>query len=304
MVVAVVLTYAAPAGMLEACVASVLRADGIEHVIVVDNGAAASARLATVDDSRLDVVVTGRNLGYAGGMNVGIGHALALGAAHVLLLNDDLLVEADVVAPLLAAMSDPRVGGVQPKLLLAGSDPPLINSMGVELGRDGAGRDVGIGERDGPAFTGGRDVLACTGGAVLLRRELLEELGGFDERYFLYYEDVDLALRGAEQGWRFRCEPGGVVHHRGSVSTTHVSVAARTVYLRERNRLWVLIRHRPGGDIVRGIWLSVRRLRWAPRRVHARALLVGLLASLPLLRDRLLQMQGAGRGRRSRIHRG
>ena len=303
-VVAVVLTYAAPAGMLEACVASVLRADAIDHLVVVDNGASAAVRLATIDDARLEVLTTGENLGYAGGMNVGIRRALDAGGDFVLVLNDDLKVEPGVVPPLLAAMDDPHIGAVQPKLLLAGTDPPLVNSVGVELGRDGAGRDVGIGEPDGPAFAAGREVLACTGGAVLLRRGLIDDTGGFDERYFLYYEDVDLALRGAAHGWRYRCEPAAVVHHHGSVSTAHESVAGRSVYLRERNRLWVLFRHRPVADIGRGVWLSMRRLRWAPRRVHARALFAGLLASPPLVRDRLRQMHGFGRGRRSRTHRG
>ena len=304
MVVAVVLTYAAPPGMLEACVASVLAADEVARLVVVDNGTLAAPRLAEIADPRLEIVTTGKNLGYAGGMNVGIRRALAAGAEHVLLLNDDLVVEPDVVPPLLAAMNDPAVGGVQPKLLLAGTDPPLVNSVGVALGRDGAGTDIGLGEPDGPQFALGRDVLACTGGALLLRRALLDNVGGFDERFFLYYEDVDLALRAAELGWRMRCEPAAVVHHRGSVTTEHDSVAARTVYLRERNRLWVLIRHRPVGDIVRGVWLSVRRLRWPPRWVHARALGVGLLASVPLLRDRLRRARRGEWGRRSRAHRG
>lgn len=298
MIVAVVLTFAAPDGMLEACVESVLAATGIDRLLVVDNGDLATARLAVAADERLDVIVTGANLGYAGGMNVGIRRALALGAEHVLVLNDDLVVEPDVVAPLLAAMADPRVGAVQPKLLLAHTDPPLVNSLGVALGHDGAGVDVGLGEPDGPAFATGRDIEAFTGGAVLLRAAFLDDVGTFDERLFLYYEDVDLALRGAERGWRYRCEPAAVVHHRGSVSTSHATVASRTVFLRERNRLWVLIRHRSMGDIARGTWLSVRRLRWPPRRTHARALVAGLLASARLVRDRRSQGR-AGSARRS-----
>jgi GT2 family glycosyltransferase len=118
----------------------------------------------------------------------------------------------------------------------------------------------------------------------VLSAAFLADVGGFDARFFLYYEDVDLALRGAERGWRYRCVPGVQVRHVGSASTDQRPDVA--VYHRERNRLWVLFRHRPWGDIARGLWLSVRRLRYPPRGVHARALLAGLAAAPRLLRAR------------------
>ena len=103
---------------------------------------------------------------------------------------------------------------------------------------------------------------------------MLDDVGLFDERYFLYYEDVDLALRAAEHGWLSRVAPASRVHHRGSASMGGIGNLA--VRLRERNRLWVLVRHRPLSDIARGVWLSARRLRWPPRTVHLRALLAGV----------------------------
>ena len=291
-IVAVVLTFAAPDGMLEACVSSVEAADGIDHLVVVDNGRTATARLANRD---VEIVVTRENLGYAGGMNVGIRRALELGADAVLILNDDVVVERGVVAPLASALAgDARLGAAQPKLLLPG-EPVRINSVGVALGRDGAGLDVGLGEVDGPAFAEDRDIDAFTGGAVLLRADFLREVGLFDERYFLYYEDVDLSLSGAERGWRYRCVPASRVVHEGGVSALHETVRDRTIYLRERNRLWILVRYRPIGDIARGLWLSVRRVRWSPRRTHARALLAGLVAvpRLRAARRRARRVRGA-----------
>jgi len=275
-IVAVVLTFAAPDGMVEDCVASVLAADGIDHVVVVDNGRLATDRLCGRD---VEVIVTGGNLGFAGGMNVGLRRGLELGAEAMLILNDDVIVDPGFVAPLSAALAtDSRLGAVQPKLLLPGDDPVRINSVGVVLGPDGAGRDIGFGEPDGAQFADDREIAAWTGGAVLLRADFLREVGLFDERFFLYYEDVDLALSGAERGWRYRCISASRVVHRGSVSTSHETVRDRTIFLRERNRLWIIVRYRSLGDIRRGYWLSVRRLRWAPRRVHAAALLAGLAA--------------------------
>jgi GT2 family glycosyltransferase len=280
-IVAVVLTFAAPDGMLEACVDSLLAADGLDRIVVVDNGRTASSRL---DGRDVEQIVTAENLGYAGGMNVGIRRALEHGADAVLVLNDDVVVAADVVAPLVAALaSDDRLGAAQPKLLFPGADPVRINSLGVRLGRDGAGVDIGIGEIDGPGYDDERDIEAFTGGAVLLRADFLREVGLFDERFFLYYEDVDLALSGAERGWRYRCIPASRVVHEGGVTALHETARARTVYLRERNRLWVLVRYRGPGDVARGFWLSVRRLRWSPRRTHVKALAAGL-AAIPRLR--------------------
>ena len=285
MIAAVVLTFSAPAGMLETCVDSLLAAQGIDRVIVVDNGTLASSRLAGVRRRALQVelIVAGANLGYAGGMNIGIARALEAGADHVLLLNDDVVVDRGFVSPLAAEMAlDARIGAVQPKLLFAAEGPPIVNSVGVELGHDGAGRDIGIGEPDGPMFQATREIGLFTGGAVLLRAEFLRAVGRFDERYFLYYEDVDLGLRGRRAGWTYRCVPASVVRHRGSASTSSAEVADRVAFLRERNRLWIVLRYRPVGDVVRAVWLSIRRLRHPPRWVHARALAAGL-GSVPRL---------------------
>lgn len=289
MIAVVVLTFDAPDGMLEACLAS-LRVDPGDDVriVVVDNG----SRTATMPAAQLDgvhVIRSPRNGGYAGGMNLGIRWALAEGAETVVLLNDDVTVEPGWLEPLVEELrSDPRLGAVQPKLLFADGEPPVVNSLGVSIGRDGAGNDVGFGTPDTDAGQPA-DIEAFTGGAVMLRSAFLADVGMFDERYFLYYEDVDLALRGAAQGWRYRVVPASRVRHRRAVSTDRLG--DRTVYLRERNRQWILWRYRSAGDIARGTWLSVRRLRWPPRRVHARALAAGIATAPRCLVERFRQRE-------------
>ena len=281
MIAAVVLTYDARDGMLAACLAA-LAQHGLPdlNVIVVDNG---TASRALPDDVRAGVAVieTGRNLGYAGGMNAGIDRALADGATAVIVLNDDVVVQQGWLPPLIAELArDATIGAVQPKLVYPGT-PRLINSLGVRLGRDGAGTDVGMGDADDPRQIASHDIELFTGGAVMLRREFIEQVGRFDPRYFLYYEDVDLGLRGRRLGWTYRCVPASCVVHEGGATAS--KVGDRTAYLRERNRLWILLRYRPGGDIARGLWLSARRVRWAPRLVHLRALAAGLGAAPRLL---------------------
>lgn len=255
--------------MLDACIASVLAGGGADWVIVVDNGGAATVGGDVV------LVRAPSNLGFGGGANLGFQRAGELGAGTVALLNDDIEVDAGWLVPLRAALDgDPKLGAVQPKLLLAGSDPARINSLGVTIGDDGAGRDIGYAEIDGPQFADTRLIEAFTGGAVLFRVQFLEETGGFDESYFLYYEDVDLARRGAELGWTYRCVPSSTVWHRVSASTSQLGHRAR--YLQERNRLRFAFRFGDRAMVTKALWLSIRRLRWSPRGTHVRALLAGI----------------------------
>ena len=284
MLAVVVLTFDPPAGALEACLESVAAGGDVDLLVLVDNGERACHVVAGLElGVPFDLHVTGRNLGYAGGMNAGIDRALAVGATMVALLNDDVRVDEGWLGPLTAALAaDERCAAAQP-MLVFDTEPPTVNSLGVRLGPDGAGRDIGYGEPV-PADLAPRPISVFTGGAVLLSAAFLHQVGRFDERYFLYYEDVDLALRGAETGWRYVCRPDSVVHHLGSATVQSRPDVA--VFHRERNRLWVLARHRSAGDQARGLWLSVRRLRHRPRRVHARALLGGLVAVPRLWRER------------------
>src|SRR5690606_11114794 len=104
-----------------------------------------------------------------------------------------------------------------------------------------------------------------TGGAVLFTTGFLADTGGFDERYFLYYEDVDLARRGAARGWQYRLAADSVVEHVRGMSAG--GNPARTLLLQERNRLWAAFRFADPATIARALWLSVRRLRHHPRDV-------------------------------------
>ena len=276
-IAAVVLTFDARDGMLEGCLGALRRHSPADlQIIVVDNGRA-TAQLPNGVLEGVEVVRTGRNLGFAGGMNVGIRHALSRRASAVAVLNDDVVVEPDWLDPLVSELDhDPTVGAVQPQLVYPGL-PRRVNSLGVQLGRDGAGTDVGMGLLVDENSKDPHDIELFTGGAVLLRAEFLNQVGVFDDRYFLYYEDVDLGLRGRRSGWRYRCVPASIVVHEGGATVERVG--HRAAYLRERNRLWILLRYRPVGDIGRGTWLSIRRLRWSPRLVHLRALVAGLAAA-------------------------
>lgn len=285
-IAAVLLTYRRAAEQLSSAVHSLLDDGEVDLLVVVDNGDQAPHALAGLaGHPRLLVVSTERNLGYAGGMNVGLRIGLERGARAIAVLNDDLRFPASWLAPLTAALAgDDRLGVVQPMLLHEGTDPPLVNSMGVVVGPDGAGTDL---HRDDPADRAWPALVPIdrfSGGAALLSAVFLRDVGLFDDRFFMYYEDVDLSNRGRRRGWRYACVPASRVWHEGSATAS--TMGPRQRYLQERNRLWTVMSDGAPADIGRAYWLSVRRLRHAPRGAHARALLGGLAGAPRRLRGR------------------
>jgi GT2 family glycosyltransferase len=91
---------------------------------------------------------------------------------------------------------------------------------------------------------------------VLLRKEYLDDIGQFDEDLFVYYEDLDLAWRGAERGWRYRTVPASVVHHVHAATSRRGSPLKQ--YYDERNRLLVLARHGTTRDVTEAALRSLR----------------------------------------------
>jgi N-acetylglucosaminyl-diphospho-decaprenol L-rhamnosyltransferase len=282
----VVLTFDAAPGMLEAAVDSVLDGSPSDvDLIVVDNARSARSRLTragTLD--RVHLLESAQNGGYGSGMNLGIDAALQAGADVVILLNDDVVVADGWVEPLLNELcKDETIGAVQPLLTQYGCD--TVNSAGVVIDDAGAGSDRLRGMAVSEVADRVVEIEAFTGGAVAIRREFFADVGMFDERFFLYYEDVELARRGrrSSSGWAYRLVAASRVAHHGSATTTALGHEMRR--LQERNRLWSSAMNGSGTEIARGVWLSIRRLRHAPRRVHVRALVTGL-AGMPI---RMLQ---------------
>jgi GT2 family glycosyltransferase len=172
----------------------------------------------------------------------------------VALINNDAVVEPHWLAPLVAILdADPSVAAASPKIRFLGRE--VINNVGTILLPDWYGIDRGFGDPDDGRYDTEEDIAAWCGGAVLLRVDYLRECGLFDERLFLYYEDLDLSLRGQEAGWRYRYTPASVVEHQHSA--TAVSGSDFAEYYKERNRLLVVARHAPLHLV---IWFPIRYL--------------------------------------------
>jgi GT2 family glycosyltransferase len=134
---------------------------------------------------------------------------------------------------------------------LTGRPFDVINNVGTVPTGDGYFADRGYLERDHGQYANPESVFAWSGGTVLLAARYLTDVGLFDEGLFLYYEDVDLAWRGRERGWRYRYAPDSVVRHVHSAST--VEGSARFDYYNERNRLLTLTRHADRGAVAKAL---------------------------------------------------
>lgn len=117
----------------------------------------------------------------------------------------------------------------------------VINNLGNVVTGDGYGADRGYLERDHGQYDVPEYVFAWSGATVLLATRYLDNVGLFDEDLFLYYEDLDLAWRGRERGWRYKYVPDAVVRHVHSAST--IEGSRLFDYYNERNRLLTLSRH-------------------------------------------------------------
>lgn len=192
-------------------------------VLVVDNGSAdGTPDLIRVGFPNVAVIENGRNLGFAAGCNVGLGQALAQAADYALLLNNDTLVEPDMLDQLVAAAGRlPDAGLLAPQMRYADRPEAVWFSASRRHPWTLEARDFGPhGPRRHHQATGPVAVDYIFGTAMLLPARALRRVGGFDEAFFMYYEDMDLCLRLQAAGFQLYYVPQARLYHQVSASTT------------------------------------------------------------------------------------
>lgn len=209
----------------------------VEAIVVVDNGSR-DGTASWLRDARPRVrrIAFEENRGFPAAVNAGTERALSEGARSVLLVNDDARFQPGAVAALADALrAEPRAGAATARLLLADA-PDRLNGAGGQLDprRVRAGLR-GAGEPDRGQYDDAPLVDYPSGAAALLRRAAIEEVGPWDERYFLYWEDVDWGLRASVLGWRTVYVPEARVLHAGWTGTR--ADPARRRYYNLRGRL-------------------------------------------------------------------
>ena len=205
-----------------ACLRSVYELDYPNfRVLVVDNGSTDGSDQAIREAfPQIELIANGRNLGFAGGANVGLGYVRRQGAVYVFFINNDTILDRSLLKELVrVAEAHPRAGLLTPKIYYY-DDPTRIWAAGARLAPfPPRVKMIGLGKRDHPRYNTLRRVDYATGCALLIRREVLETVGGFDPIYWpIYHEDYDYCARVAKGGWEIWYVPTARMWHKDAQS--------------------------------------------------------------------------------------
>ena len=229
------------------------------ELIVVDNdsqdGSIEKIRAAV---PQAIVVDAGANTGFAGGCNLGVSHAKG---EYVAFINNDARPDTGWIRAAVEAFeSDPTIGAVASKVLDWSGN--LIDYADGSLTWYGMGYKREAEKPDSEEFNTPKDVLFGTGAAMFVRADLYREVGGFDERFFMFYEDVDLGWRLNILGWRMRYVPTSLAFHKHHVTMKKFG-NFRETYLLERNALMSLYKNLDDESLAKALpaamALAVRR---------------------------------------------
>lgn len=232
------------------------------EVIVIDNsGKGLVRRNGGLEGVR--VIENARNAGFGTAINQGI---QASAARYVATLNDDAVAHPRWLEALVCALERrPDAGMCASQVRLFGE--PRLDSAGMLVAFDGSSKQRGQG-RPPEDFPVSEEVLFPSGSAALYRRAMLDDIGGFDDHFFLYCEDTDLGLRARWRGWKCLYAPEAVVEHHYSHSAGGASPLK--AYYVERNRLFVVAKNFPARMAAAAPFISLARYGW-----HLRYILEG-----------------------------
>jgi GT2 family glycosyltransferase len=262
------------------------------EIIIYDNASSDGTPdlvRAAYADARL--IVGDTNIGFAAASNRAAARATG---DYLIFLNPDTIVQPGWMMPLLDALaSDASVGAVTPQILFA-KQPHRVNTCGNQIHLSGITYCLGIGE---PPMGGSPvDVSAVSGAAFAIKQALFQQMGGFEEHLFLYYEDTDLSLRLRRAGWRILVVPEAQVWH-----DYRTSFMPSKLYYLERNRYLSLLSVLPARLLALMLpsMLVMDIATWAYCLLHSRAALAAkwhawsdVMASVPWLRQRRRSLAG------------
>ncbi len=250
------------------CVESLAKSVPSPTLVLVDNGSENTDGLeeAIVDYAGAELLYAPNNIGFGRGNNLGIRWALShTDCEYFFLLNNDAMVEPSTIKDLERALVQHERAGVSAARIVVADEPNLLWYGSGEIDwRKGVARVPGyMGSANADHALVAKDVGFASGCAMLVRRTVLEEVGGFDPRFFMYEEDLELCLRIQESGWTIRYVPESLVLHKCQGSTRGKEAAfvgmdslknTRLPYYvlhRTKNRLLNMVIHARGTNALR-----------------------------------------------------
>ncbi|MBD0401388.1 glycosyltransferase family 2 protein [Flammeovirga sp. EKP202] len=210
--------------------------------IIVDNGSQKDISIILEKlDPRVKVIVSEENLGFAGGNNLGIE---ASKGDFLFFINNDTVVTKNSFEPLLKSLEDEKVGMVCPKIHYYYT-PNTIQYSGFTDINPFTGRNSVIGEReqDQGQYDNIKKTYFGHGAAMMLRRKVVEEVGGIPEAFFLYYEEMDWCKKIRKAGYEIQYNGNAMILHKESISVGKLSPLKE--YYMTRNRILFMYRNYP-----------------------------------------------------------
>jgi len=225
------------------------------EVIIVDNSGQQLVRRRNAGGTLATVIENTVNAGFGGAINQAFRRSRA---PFLAALNDDAIVDRDWVAALMGAVENrPDVGMCASKVRLYPDG--RLDSAGMLIAGDGSSKQRGH-LSDPAGYARLEEALLPSGSAALYRRKMLEEIGLFDEKFFLYCEDTDLGLRARWAGWKCLYVPEAIVDHHYSHSAGRAS--SLKAYYVERNRLYTIFKNFPASMLWTGPFFALARYFW------------------------------------------
>ncbi len=220
------------------CINSIKQIKYPNYKIIIVNNSPADDSINGLKAKYTDIILINseKNLGFAAGNNIGIRYALRNKAEYILLLNNDTIADKDFLSHLVeTAENDAGAGIIGGKIFYYNDPGKLWFAGGIINPITGRTKHIGKNEVDNGRYESVREVDFITGCMMLVKKEAIEKAGLMDERYFLYYEDVDWNVRLKKAGYRILFNPDSVIYHKESSSTRKLSNVK--MYYYDRN-IW------------------------------------------------------------------
>lgn len=226
----------------DACIASILNSTIAERIqiVVVDNASTddslSALRGKWGSNEHVHIIALDDNYGFSKANNEGIRWSMEQGINYYFVLNNDTEIEADAIERMMQCGQETQ-SIVVPKILYADRRDVIWCAGGTFTPLIRKAIQSGLNQTDNGQFNVSGECQFANGCAFLLSREIVERVGLLDERFFLYYEDVEYSMRAAEKGIMIRYLPDAVVYHKVNGSTGGNERPANAYYI---TRNWLL----------------------------------------------------------------
>jgi GT2 family glycosyltransferase len=219
---------------------------GCEVIVVDDASADATAQWVAENHPWVRLIVNRRNQGFAASCNTG---AAAARGRYIVLLNNDTEPESTWLAELARAVAAHPAAAIVASKLLLYDRRETLHTTGDMLGSDGIPHNRGVWEQDRGQYDAAAEIFSGCGGASAYRRDVWQALGGFDEDFWMYLEDVDLGFRARLLGCEAVFAPQARVYHRLSQSGGDTLAS----YYVGRNTIWLIAKNMPRSLLLRNM---------------------------------------------------